>query len=91
VLLPVFVDLTAFWAADYLHTPWLSQFSVVAHWRNLQALAQQPHSILAVVCLHGLLFIWSWRVLQRNLRLETKKVQRKLRNMGVIPPAGAPS
>ncbi len=90
VLLPVLVDLTAFWAGDYMHAPWLSQFSVVAHWRNLQSVREEPLSVLPVVCLHGLLFFWSWRVLQRNLRLETKKVQRKLRDMGVTPPAGPP-
>jgi hypothetical protein len=91
VLLPVLVDLTAFWAGDYLHTPWLSQFSAVAHWRNLQSVGEQPLSVLPVVCLHAMLFIWSWRVLQRNLRLESKKVQRKLRDMGVTPPVGHPS
>jgi hypothetical protein len=81
VLVPIILDVLAFSFGQQFHIPWLLDSSVMAHWSSWHG--QQPAlSPVPVLLVHGLLFLWCWRMLRRGVRIATARVERTLREMG---------
>jgi hypothetical protein len=54
----------------------------MAQWWSWQPL-QEPLDLRPVLGLHVALFVVAWTVLRRYMRLETRRVELKLRGMGL--------
>jgi hypothetical protein len=78
----VILDATAFVCGSNFQVKALMECSAMAQWWSWQPL-QEPLDLRPVLGLHVALFAVAWTVLRRYVRLETRRVERKLREMGL--------
>ena len=81
ILVPIVFDVLAFWLGQRLDVPWLLESSVIAQWSSWHG-QQAALSPVPAIVVHGLLFLYSWRILRRRMSIATAQVERKLREMG---------